>query len=262
MAELTETATEAVADAAEVVAEEATDFAEAARRMNPMVPAWIALGAAAGATAGAFIGYRWAYRRLEAKFAEIAEAEIDAMRDHFRQRLVARDEKPPVDELKQVVKDAGYDTGDPEQNGAVAVAPVPEPETHNVFEDTAVDPQQGWDYEVELARRTPDKPYVIHVDENGEQEGHEEITLTWYADDVLADHGDKLVDDPDRVVGMENLDKFGHGSNDVNVVYIRNEKLSVDIEVCRTDQTYAQAVHGFEHSEESRKPPRRDIRDE
>lgn len=262
MAELTETATEAVADAAEVVAEEATDFAEAARRLNPMVPAWIALGAAMGATAGAFVGYRWAYRRLEAKFADIAEQEIDSMRDHFRKRLVARDEKPPVEELKKVVKDAGYDVTDPTQNGEVAVAPVPEPETRNVFEDTAVDPQEDWDYEAELAQRSPEKPYVIHIDEYGEQEGHEEMSLTWYADDVLSDQQDKLVDDPNRVVGMENLDKFGHGSNDSTIVYIRNEKLGVDIEVSKSDHTYAQAVHGMDPPEQPQRAPRRDIRDE
>jgi hypothetical protein len=107
----------------------------------------------------------------------------------------------------------------------------------------------------ETAARAEKHAYVIHLDERGQEDGYDEITLTYYqGDDVLCDAEDKVVDDQERVVGVENLDKFGHGSNDVNVVYVRNDAMQLDIEIVKSDKTYAEEVHGLAHADN---PPRR-----
>jgi len=46
------------------------------------------------------------------------------------------------------------------------------------------------------------------------------------------------------------VEKFGHGSGDPNVVYIRNEQYTAEIELCRSPNSYAEEVHGFKHSDE------------
>lgn len=196
-------------------------------------------------------------RRLAKKYERVAETEIDDMREHFRARLIARDEKPPLSSLGRLVEEENYasKSEDPSTPGELNTQVERTPEQQNVFDriNTEKDASDGWDYDIEKAARTREVPYVIHYDERGET-NYEEVTLTYYtADDVLCDDKDKVVDDQDRVVGLQNLDKFGHGSNDAEIVYVRNEYLSLDIEVVRSPNSYAEEVHGFTHED----PPRR-----
>lgn len=229
-------------DAAEVV-EEVTDEVIAGLRM---ISTRAAVAAASLTTlAGAVAGYFIAEKRLREKYNQLAEEEIDSMREHFRSRLVAKETKPDLADLGKKVEDLGY-RPPVEEIGDDKAMPE-EPETANIFESQIV-----WDMEKELAGRTPRIPYVIHVDERHES-GYTETTMTYFAgDDVLCDERDKVVNEPDDVVGIENLDRFGHGSNDPNVVYIRNDTLGVDVEVVRSERTYAEDVHGMTHADQPR----------
>ena len=158
------------------------------------------------------------------------------MREHFRARLVAKESKPDLEGLGERAAELGY----------VSPSEAPVVETRNVFEEVA------WDYELEKARRVKgglDTPYVIHVDERHEAE-HTETTMTYFAkDDVLLDEREQPVAEPDDIVGIENLDRFGHGSGDPNLVYIRNNMLGVDIEVRLSDGSYEEEVLGMKHSD-------------
>lgn len=115
-----------------------------------------------------------------------------------------------------------------------------------------------WDYAIETKNRKGDAPYVIHVDEyNDESHSYDHYMLTYYEDDdVLADEKDGVIEDQDAMVGLANLSKFGHGSNDVNIVYVRNDEKEMDIEVVRSAGSYAEEVHGLKHSDMPRRRPR------
>lgn len=80
---------------------------------------------------------------------------------------------------------------------------------------------------------------------------YDQSTLTYYeGDDILVDEIDEPIQDPDMVVGEANLSKFGHGSKDNNIVYVRNDVLGLDFEVVRRHGKYAQEVLGYiEHSD-------------
>jgi hypothetical protein len=54
-------------------------------------------------------------------------------------------------------------------------------------------------------------------------------------------------DNRDNLVGDKNLDRFGHGSNDAFIVYIRNDQLEIVYEVVLSPNSYAEEVHGFSH---------------
>lgn len=109
----------------------------------------------------------------------------------------------------------------------------------NIF-STTID---EWDYDVEVAHRTQDAPYIIHRDEFfGEEEGYSQSTITWYAgDDILCDENDAPIYNPERIVGTL---IFGHGSNDPNVVYVRNDRLQAEYEVLRDDGHYVTEILG------------------
>lgn len=252
MAEVTEAAAEVVAEVAEDVAEQAATLAGVTGRDMGLV----FFGSCVGLTGGLVIGYLWARKRLETKYSQLAEEEIDGMREHFQSKLMVAEGKPA---LATVVNNLGYvpppeERPDPEieerlaQEGLNPGVPV-QPELRNVFENQVED---NWDMAAEIAARAPEQPYVIHVDERHETE-YDESTLTYYAaDDVLCDEQDKVIDNRELVVGDGNLDKFGHGSNDPNIVYVRNDQLCVEVEVVKSDNSYAEEVHGLRHSDPGR----------
>jgi hypothetical protein len=118
-----------------------------------------------------------------------------------------------------------------------------EPVVENIFTSS----RDPWDYEEERAKRSEDAPYILHTDEYFRDEGgNQQHTLTWYeGDDVLVDEEDKPVYNHHDVVGEL---KFGHGSNDPNVVYIRNEKLHTEYEILRHSGHFAEEILGL-HAE-------------
>ena len=245
MAELTE----AVADVAEEVAANAQQVADVSRGLTGRDMRMLVGGFVAGAAAAAFATYRVTSSKLETKYNKIAEEEIDAMREVFRARLVSKEEKPDLSGVAQKTEELGYST---------PVSPKPEvdptavePEKANIFKDRLAtkDPNEGWDYEAERARRTPQIPYVIHTDER-EEAGFTEVTFTYYdSDDVVCDEQDAVLSPRNEVIGDHNLNRFGHGSGDPNVVYIRNDALAMEIELIRSPNSYAEEVHGIKHSD-------------
>lgn len=263
-----------VADVAEEVAEGAEYVAEVSRALDTRL---VVAGVISGFVTGFVAGGWYINHRLRAQYQQIAEEEIDEMREHFRRRLVAKEVKPDLGkEAAKIVEREGYDGPahpvlQEDEDGAVP------PEEEEIYEDPVLaeeaeaeeevtetvenvfdkdEPQAGgWDYEAEVARRRPEFPYVIHEDERHEKEGYTHTELTYYAgDDVLTDTDERPVEDVDKVVGTANLEKFGHGSGDKDVVFIRNDALELEVEVTRDEGNYSEVVHGIKHSAD---PPRR-----
>jgi hypothetical protein len=119
-----------------------------------------------------------------------------------------------------------------------------------------VDPTviDGWDQEAEEDSRRQEDPYIISHDEYMENAyEHNQNTLTYYVgDDILADEREVPIDDVDAVIGAENLKRFGHGSRDSSIVYVRNERIELDFEVTRNPGKYSEEVAHFQHSDSPR----------
>lgn len=125
-----------------------------------------------------------------------------------------------------------------------------EPETRNIFRDREQSITHEWDEHRERKKRSVDQPYVIHYDERHEMEGYSEESLTYYAaDDVLCNERDEVVDpaDRDRLIGEANLDRFGHGSGDPMIVFVRNDNLEIMYEIIKSPNSFAEEVHGITH---------------
>jgi hypothetical protein len=222
---------------------------------------WMWGGGVIGLGIGLGTGYFIAQTRLEEKYKKVAEDEIDQMREHFRERTVARERKPDLGDLNKrldaMSNDLGYSRPTKPPVPVTPLAP-PAPGEPNVSADdikNVFETRDGWDWEIERAQRQNQDIYIIHRDEYGESDA-EQTTLSYYGgDDVLCDENDHIVDNQVRLVG-NCLDRFGHGSGDRNVVYVRNELLDIDLEVVKSDKTYAEEVHGFKHEDPPRRIPR------
>jgi hypothetical protein len=90
-------------------------------------------------------------------------------------------------------------------------------------------------------------PFVIAVDVYmNNVSGFEQVQLTYYSDDVLANAADEVVDQRERELMVDGLlDRFGEMSNDENTVYIQSPWLRQDIEVVRHNGTYKSYVLGL-----------------
>lgn len=137
-----------------------------------------------------------------------------------------------------------------EDEPAVVVERTVEVETTRVEATNVFD----WDQNAEEAARqelAPNEPYIISHDEFMEGEhNYEQVSLSYFAeDDVLADAKDQPIEDIDATVGEGNITRFGHGSGDNRIVYIRNDRMTMDFEVSKSDGSFAQEVLGLRHSD-------------
>lgn len=268
------------ANVAEDVAEQAEHVEKVVRSLNKIKVQFALLGAACGAAAGAFIAFGVAYRKAETKYSKISDDEIAEMRQHYQDKALALDAEASKTDLNDLVAERGYKS--PDEGPPMAVSPPtgvveaakegtestpnnrqlqgdrlkpgvpvnqePKVERHNVFEDAQHEDE--WDYQAELRRRSPTEPYVIHYDERAEFDTYSDVTLTYYeVDDVLCNERDEIVDLEKReeLVGEKNLGKFGHGSNDAAIVFVRNDTLEIEFEVVKSPNSYAEEVHGLSH---------------
>lgn len=122
---------------------------------------------------------------------------------------------------------------------------IVEPEDTTVYVNVFKSSDDQWDYEAELAVRQENAPYVIHRDEFLlEEMGYEQTTVTYYAgDDIMTDVNDVPIYNHGVLISPL---KFGHGSGDQNVVYIRNESLELEWEVLLHTGRYEVEVLGLE----------------
>lgn len=108
-----------------------------------------------------------------------------------------------------------------------------------------------WNAALEQSRRSAENPYIIHQDEYALSEtGYQRVTFTYYEDDILVDEDEEPISDINDVVGLHNL-RFGHGSEDEDVVFIRNDKRRLEIEIMRSREKYSESVLGLDPNERS-----------
>lgn len=237
---------------------------------------------------GVTVGYLVAKKILEKKYEEISKQEIAEAREYFQRtekpasasELASQyeesvrvaesarsreEEDPELAELREITR--SYQSDDIEQarasletvQGRVVdiVEHVETTTVSNVFGDSE---DVEFDYELEMRNRTEDYPYVLTNEEflAGEKD-YPQTTLTYYeGDDVLTDERDQPINDTDGTVGNPNLLKFGYGSKDNNIVFVRNDRLTLEFEIVRSQGKYAEQVLGFiQHSRDDRRRPRK-----
>lgn len=257
----------------EEVAEQLENVAVATRRIDAKMISsfWVGLGV--GATIGFIVGYRYSKKRLRSEILEEAEKEISEVRELYRQKMIAVDAQTK-DPVEEVVRDMGYATDEDAEKVEVVeerptrppvvvepskrvekVLPTPIDPRARVFrhEDNQKDKDDKWNYSIELARRTPETPYIIHQDEYLLNEsGYEQGSLIYYAqDDVLVDEDEPQVpfEDKEKLLGPEALRRFGHGADDYNLVHVRNSYLEMEYVVNRVDESWEREVVGLNPDE-------------
>lgn len=80
-----------------------------------------------------------------------------------------------------------------------------------------------------------ERPYVISPDEFDELDGYTPVSLTYFADGVLADENGIIIDDVEEIIG-DGLEHFGEYEEDS--VFVRSDLKRCDYEILRSLDTY------------------------
>lgn len=163
----------------------------------------------AGVAAGSVTACMLVKERYKRYYAAIADEEIESVKAVYSKK--AEDEKKKTDAVLEEVA------------------------RHDKYEKILNDNGYYYDKKGETVTVEDDAPYVISPDEFGETT-HETIYLTYYADRVLADDVDDIVDDIEGTVGSKSLLKFGEYEE--QIVHVRNDIIETDYEITLDTRNY------------------------
>ena len=189
---------------------------------------------------GAGIGAFTAWYLVKDKYATISEQEIKEIKEYYDEKLAAQ--KEAMDDLKDEVMALRNADNEPvEKKEPVRIPDKPDPKVlvENIIHDSgyAPKPDQKTNYtKYSSAEREEEQkeelPYVISDEEFGEIDDYERRSFTYYInDDILVDDsdGDTVIDDVVDVIGPNTLEHFE--KDEVDVLYVRNDKLQADYEI-------------------------------
>lgn len=241
----------AIGAVTEEIAENLEEAAVATRMIDSRAVGFFLGGAVVGAAVGFYFGHRWNREKIKAEAFKESQEELDKIRENFAQRSIGAQPKPSIEE---VVEEKGYSV---EERPLKPPVPLTDPRGAHLgsahaprTEDGEKNKYDGWSYPYELAQRNIHVPHVIHQDEfAGNENEYQQTTYTYYAgDDILTDTDDTVINNRENLIGPpENLQRFGHGTDDENVLYIRNADLELEFEICRTPKSYEEEVLGIEN---------------
>lgn len=161
--------------------------------------------------AGAAVGTAITWKFTKERYEQIAQEEIDSVKEVFLNRTTAKETVSPKDDEPNVIEYAnklminGYASDSNKYKKKEKISSVKD-------------------------------PYVIPPEEFGVLDDYETVSLTYYADQVLTDENDSLIEDVEDVVGSEALTHFGEYEDDS--VFVRNDDQKCDYEILLDQRKY------------------------
>lgn len=189
---------------------------------------------------GLVIGSVVTYVVVKDKFEKIAQEEIDSVKEVFGRRVEKeadkKVEKIAEKEVEKIRKEYNDYSSLTKNYTSYSKNETEEDDCAQVEEDddcANVEDEDGVEiFEVERASNS-DRPYVIDPWDFGGEDGYDTITLNYYADGVLTDDDNNVIEDEeiDDIVGKDFAEHFGEYEKDC--VCVRNDRLKTDYEICR-----------------------------
>lgn len=198
--------------------------------------------------------------RIRAEDEIQLEKEVVVFEDNDETHVVDVTEEPEktIEEILQERRERNA-RREQEQEEVIEQLPVEEPESEPVPQSVFAESDGDWDYEVELEKRKGERVYMIHEDEFHAQEAdfHQTSATFYEGDAILADEDNNPVYNHAQIVGEF---KFGHGSSDPNVCFVRNEKRQCEYEILRHTGMFTKEVMHLDIEDNQRTAAKRDLK--
>lgn len=159
--------------------------------------------------AGAVVASAVTWKVTKTKYDNLAQREIDEVKKCYEKKnstadISNNDEKDGISEYKKKLSGLSYSVG-------IDISKKGEPTMKT------------------------NGPYVISPDEFGEND-YETVSFTYYADKVLTDEFDEVVEDVNGTIGYDSLLHFGEYEDDA--VFVRNDQTETDYEILMVTRNY------------------------
>ena len=171
--------------------------------------------------AGAVIGSVVTWKIIKTKYEQIANEEIESVKERFRNRENAAEDgaSDKEENVDNSLKDRDLSSYESIINeNAYRNYSTPKGSENEIKEEESVD-----------------RPYVIPPEEYDEND-YETESLTYYADGVLTDMYDNIIEDVEGTVGTDSLTHFGEYEDDS--VFVRNDERQIDYEILLDSDKY------------------------
>lgn len=205
--------------------------------------------------AGAAIGSAVTYKLVEKKFQDLADEEIESVKETFKKRLIndskrenLKEDKDIIEETKDPIKEINKNNKKLEEiiktnNYQVGVDMANEDTEDQQVDEIVENDENEEDYTVPVeVGPEVTTPYIITEEEYGEF-GNEEKELIFYSNSILAEEDD-VITDPESVIGNA-LEEFNDPM--VERVYVRDESSEIDYIILRSELSYSD-VYGEEEN--------------
>lgn len=189
---------------------------------------------AAGAVAGTVAGIGISKRHFEA----IAAQEINEVRDYYRKvnKELEEQKEEQKEEQENTKKEEVVEETIEEYNNIIKYG--------NYVTTEEIDDEED-DY-------SDDEPYIIDPSEFGNNGNYATQTCTYFADGVLVDDVDEVIEDPEKLVGNLHVDIFR--DFDATSVYVRNDWMKMDFEILKDDWFWSDLDNVPSNPETYKKP--------
>lgn len=179
--------------------------------------------------AGAAIGSVVTWKLVKTKYEQIANDEIESVKERFRDR-------------EMTVKDVVETCNNEGVNVDISLKDKDIDKCNDIIDKNGYrnySTKKDSDNKIEEKEEDEEMegPYVISPEEFDESE-YETETLTYYADGILTDLYDNIIEekDIDGLIGKDSLNHFGEFEDDT--VFVRNDEKEIDYEILRDDDKY------------------------
>lgn len=165
---------------------------------------------------GAAVGAVGTYILMRKKHEELLREEVESVKDAYRAKA----------DIPEEPKEGSADI----QKPRFSDKPDDLMEYYKTIEKNRYDT-------AEKSADIPEAAYIIPPDSFGELD-YDQISLNYWADKVLTDEDDNIIEAPETIIGGEALGSFGKYEDDS--VYVRNDELRVDYEILLDTRTFAE----------------------
>ena len=172
---------------------------------------------------GAAIGSLVTWKLVKTKYERIAQEEINSVKETFAKR------KPVINTPKSVDIDK-----------QVSNSPVDFEKYRGLAKSYNYADEEDEENEEEGEPDMSDGPQIISPDEFAQNDSYDIVSLNYYADGVLTDDWDNIIEDPEETVGPDIESHFGEYEEDT--VYVVNDEHGAYYEICRDLRNYSDVV--------------------
>ncbi len=206
-------------------------------------------------------GFVIANKVLEDYYSQLAQEEIDSVKETLGNKLKeAKKEQPVETKAEKSTVPLGTEPADEKPDriayehyanqvqglGYTDTEPAIDEEADDIPKDAAGKTEEDMTDEATLNKyglhlydedNPLADPYVISAEEFADEcPQHDKVTLYYYAgDDTLVDEHEEIINDIDGSVGWECFHSLEHE----DVVHVRNNRNSIDYEICLIDGDFA-----------------------